>query len=58
MAVAARIFDEVSTGWGLTLSVHKTKLLVAGVGLSPVDMAPLQLSGGNVEVVKEFKYYW
>ena len=26
------------------------------VGLSPADMVPLQLSGGTVEVVKEFKY--
>ena len=31
MFVAAKIFEEVSTGWGLTLSVPKTKLLVAGV---------------------------
>ena len=29
--VAAKIFEEVSAGWGLTLSVPKTKLLVAGV---------------------------
>ena len=41
MVVAARIFDEVSAGVGLSLSVPKTKLLVAGVGLSPVDVAPL-----------------
>ena len=41
MVVAARIFDEVSAGVGLSLSVPKTKLLVAGVGLSPVDVSPL-----------------
>ena len=33
-------------------------LLVAGVVLSPADMAPLQLGacGGAVEIVKELKY--
>ena len=56
MFVAANIFEEVSEGWGLTLIVPKTKLLVAGVELSPFDLAPLQLNGGAVEVAREFKY--
>ena len=56
MDVAAKVFDEVSAGWGLTLSVPKTKLLVAGVGLSPDVVAPFQMNGGIVEVVKEFQY--
>ena len=56
MDVAAKVFEEVSAGWGLTLSVPKTKLLVAGVGLSPDDVSPLQMNGGIVEVVKEFQY--
>ena len=56
MFVAAKIFEEVPAGWGLTLSVPKSKLLVAGVELCPVDLAPLQLNGGAVEVVREFKY--
>ena len=30
--------------------------LVAGVELSPVDVAPLQLNGGAAETVREFKY--
>lgn len=35
----------------------KTKLFVAGVGFSPADnMSPLQLDGGVVEVVEDFKY--
>ena len=33
MVLAARIFDEVATGNGLIMSVPKTKLLVAGIGL-------------------------
>ena len=36
MTATAMIFDKVSARWGLTLSVPK--LLVAGVGLSPVDI--------------------
>ena len=56
MVVAAKIFEEISAGWGLILSVPKTKLLVAGVKLSPVNVAPLQLNGGAVVVVREFKY--
>ena len=56
MDVAAKVFEEVSAGWGLTLSVPKTKLLVAGVGLSTDDVSPLQMNGGIVEVVKEFQY--
>ena len=54
--VAARIFDEVATENGLTLSVPKTKLLVAGLGLTIDDLAPLELDGGVVKVVEQFKY--
>ena len=56
MVLAARTFDEVATEYGLTLSVPKTKLLVAGIGLTDDDLAPLKLSGGVVEVVEYFKY--
>ena len=55
MVVAAKIIDEAA-GWGLTLSVLKIKLIVAGVRLSSTDMAPLQFDGGAIEVIKEFKY--
>lgn len=54
MDVTTRVFDKVSAAWGLTLNVPKTKLLVAGVGLSPDHAVPLQMSGGTIEVVKEF----
>ena len=56
MAVAARIFEEVVAEFGLTLSILKTKLLVAGVHLATGGLASLELGGGSVEVVKEFKY--
>ena len=58
MIVAANIFDEVSEG-RMQIDIKCAldyMLLVAGVGLSSINMAPLRLCGGAVEVVKEFKY--
>ncbi len=55
MESAARILDSLLTQWGLTLSVHKTKLLVGGKS-DPTDTLPLSLAGGEVECVTEFKY--
>ena len=55
MVIAARIFEEVTAEFGLTLSIPKTKLLVAGVNLTVENVASLE-SGGSVEVVKEFKH--
>ena len=56
MILAARMFDKVATEFGLTLSVPKTKLLVAGIGLTGDDLAPLELEGGVVEVFDGFKH--
>ena len=56
IVLAARMFNEVTTEYGLTLSVPKTKLLVAGPGLTNDDLAPLDLNEGVVEVVEHFKY--
>ena len=56
VVLAARTFDEVVTEYDLTQSVPKTKLLVAGLGLTIDDLAPLDLNGGVVEVVEHSKY--
>ena len=58
MVLAARTFDEVAVKYSFTLSVLKTKLLVAELGLTDDDLAPLELSGGVMEVVEHvhFKY--
>ena len=56
MLLATRIFDEGATEHGLTLSVPKTKLLVARTGLTNNNLAPLELDGGIVGVVEQFKY--
>ena len=55
MVLAARMFDEVHS-YGLTLNVPETKLLVAGLGLTNDDLAPLDLNGGVVELTEHFKY--
>ena len=47
MVIAARIFEEVTAEFGLTLSIPKTKLLVAGVNLTAEDVASLELGGGS-----------
>ena len=56
MMLAASIFDEVANENSLTLCVPKTELLVTGIGLTAIDLAPLELDGGVVEVVEQFKY--
>ena len=56
MERAAVELERIITGWGLTLSIGKTKLLVAGVPRSNVDTSPIVLKGGEIECVTEFKY--
>ena len=55
MESAAHKLDDLLRKWGLTLSIVKTKLLVAGDSDAD-DMRPLRLDGGEVESVTEFKY--
>ena len=55
MILVARMFDKVATEFGLTLSIPKMKLLVAGIGLTGDDLVPLELEAGVVEVDR-FKY--
>ena len=50
------MFDKVAGKSGLTLSVPKTKLLVAGTDLTSDDLAPLELDEGVVDVVDQLKY--
>ena len=52
---AAQTLDEVASEWGLTLSLPKTKLLVAGVW-SDNDLQPISIRGDTIETVPEFRY--
>ena len=58
MEEAARVFDEVIAEFGLTMSVVKTKLLVAGSNLEEGDLQlpPLYIRGQLVEQVQSLKY--
>ncbi len=47
---------KVTRAWGLTLSVRKTKLLVAGALGTEDEARPIMLEGGEVECVTNFKY--
>ena len=53
---AAHMFDEVAAEWGLTVSVIKTKLLIASWNLEKQDFAPLYIHGQLVEQEHSFKY--
>ena len=51
----ARTLDKVASEWGLTLSLSKTKLLVAGTW-SEDDLQPISIREDSIEAVTEFKY--
>ena len=48
-------YVEVAAAFGLTVSLAKTKLLVAGHAIQD-DRAPIQLEHGNIDCVEEFSY--
>ena len=52
---SARVLDQVASEWGLTLSLQKTKLMVAGTW-SEEDLQPIVIRGDSIEVVPEFRY--
>ena len=56
MECAAAELERVIKDWGLTLSVVKTKLLVAGIPGIEDELKPLVLEGGQVECANNFKY--
>ena len=52
---AARVLDEVTSEWGLTVSLPKTKLLVVGASVEE-DLQPISIRDEFIEVVSEFRY--
>ena len=52
---ATQILDEVAAKWALTVSLPKTKLVVAGK-CNEEDMQPIVIRGAPIEVISEFKY--
>ena len=49
-------YVEVAAAFGLTVSLAKTKLLVAGHAIQEEDRAPIQLERGSIDCVEEFSY--
>ena len=52
---AARILDEVTTEYGLTVSFPKTKLMVAGPQLETAEQ-PITINEKKIDVVSDFRY--
>ena len=48
--------DRVVRACGLTISALKTKVLVAGNGVTPSDLEPIHVGGGAIESVSSFHY--
>ena len=49
-------FVRMTSRWGLTVNVSKTKGMAFGDGLSAADIAPLQTDSGEIEMVNNFTY--
>ena len=49
-------FMEEASKWRLTVSTEKTKGMALGKGLGDVDVAPVTVEGGEIEVVDSFTY--
>ena len=49
-------YIEVAAEFGLTVSLPKTKLLVAGHAVQEEDKAPIHLDHGSIDSVDEFTY--
>ena len=52
----ASSFVHVARGWGLTVSLIKSKGMVAGIGADTSVLAPLTVEGGEVGLVEQFQY--
>ena len=48
--------DRVVQACGLTISVPKTKFLVAGNGVTQSDLEPIHVGGSAIESVSSFRY--
>ena len=54
--LAAVGYEVVAADFGLKLSVEKTKGMVTDQGVDEHDVTPVQVEGGNLEVVYHFPY--
>ena len=52
----AKSFVGKAGDWGLTVSIGKTKGMATGDNLREEDVAPVQVEGGEIEMVDHFTY--
>ena len=52
----AQKFVSGASEWGVTVSTEKTKGMAMGERLSEGDVAPIQVEGGEIEMVEQFTY--
>ncbi len=53
---AVKEFQSASKGFGLTVSIPKTKHMVTGREAAACDKTPMTVSGGEIVGVEEFPY--
>ena len=56
LEAVASSFVCVARGWGLTVSLVKSKGMVAGIGADTSVLAPISVEGGVMELVESFQY--
>ena len=54
--LAVEALLEVTSQWGLTVSIPKTKLMVTGAEVEEADLLPIQVGSQSIKAVMEFKY--
>ena len=56
METVARKFVSGASEWGVTVSAEQMKDMVMGERLNEVAIAPVQVEGGEIEMVEHFIY--
>ena len=52
----ASSFIVVAKGWGLTVSLAKSKGMVVGTGVDSAVLSPFTIEGGVIDIVESFQY--
>ena len=52
----ASSFVAVAKGWGLTVSLVKSKGMVTGIEMDSAVSSPLTIEGGVIDIVENFQY--
>ena len=53
---AIRLYQGIEKSFGLTVSIVKTKFMVAGCNITEEDRQPIAVEGGTIDHVNQFQY--